>query len=58
MKNEIFEQYISNEKFQTDYEWLQVVINNLGETTRSSEEKFYCQLSTKLANPSTSAKTF
>ena len=49
---------LSNEKFQTDYEWLQVVINNLGETIRSSEEKFYCQLSTKLANPLRHQKPF
>ena len=53
-KNEIFKQYIANGKSQTDYEWLQLISNNLIETMRSSKEKFYCKLSTKLANPSTS----
>ena len=58
MKNEIFEQYIANGKSQTDYEWLQLISNTLTETIRSSKEKFYCKLSTKLANPSTSSKAY
>ena len=58
MKNEIFEQYIANGKSQTDYERLQLISNSLTETVRSSKEKFYCKLSTKLANPSTSSKTY
>ena len=58
MKNEIFEQYIANGKYQTDYERLQLISNSLTETIRSSKETFYCKLSTKLANPSTSSKTF
>ena len=58
MKNEILEQYIANGKSQTDYERLQLISNSLTETIRSSKEKLYCKLSTKLANPSTSSKTF
>ena len=58
MKNKIFEQYIANGKYQTDYEQLQLISNSLAETIRSSKEKFYCKLSTKLANPSTSSKTY
>ena len=41
-KNEIFEQYITNGKSQTDYECLQVIKNSLVETIRSSKEKLYC----------------
>ena len=41
-KNEIFEQYITNEKSQTDYECLQLIKNSLAETIRSSKEKLYC----------------
>ena len=37
---------------------LQLIDNSLAETIRSSKEKFYCKLSTKLANPSTSSKTY
>ena len=58
MKNKIFEQYIANGKSQTDYERLQLISNSLTETIRSSKEKFYCKLSTKLASPSTSSKTY
>ena len=58
MKNKIFEQYIANGKSQTDYERLQLISNSLAETIRSSKEKFYCKLSTKLANPSTSSKIY
>ena len=58
MKNKIFEQYIANGKSQTDYERLQLISNSLTETMRSSKEKFYCKLSTKLANPFTSSKTY
>ena len=58
MKNEIFEQYIANGKSQTDYERLQLISNALTETIRSFKEKFYCKLCTKLANPSTSSKTY
>ena len=58
MKNEIFKQYIANGKSQTDYKRLQLISNSLTETIRSSKEKFYCKLSTKLANRSTSSKTY
>ena len=58
MKNKIFERYIAHGKFQTDYQRLQLISNSLAETIRSSKEKFYCKLSTKLANPSTSSKTY
>ena len=58
MKNKIFEQYIANGKSQIDYERLQLISNSLTETIRSSKEKFYFKLSTKLANPSTSSKTY
>ena len=57
-KNEIFKQYIANGKSQTNYEGLQLISNSLTETMRSSKEKFYYKLSTKLANPSTSSKTY
>ena len=57
-KNQIFEQYIANGKSQTDYERLKLTCNSLTETIRSSKEKLYCKLSTKLANPSTSSKTY
>ena len=58
MKNKIFEQYIANGKSQTNYEQFQLISNSLTETIRSSKEKFYCKFSTKLANPSTSSKTY
>ena len=58
MKNKIFEQYIANGKSQTDYERSQLISNSLTETIRSSKEKFYCKLFTKLANLSTSSKTY
>ena len=58
MKNKVFEQYIANWKSQTDYKQLQLISNRLTGTIRSSREKFYCKLSTKLANPSTSSKTY
>ena len=58
MKNKIFEQYIANGNSQTDYERLQLISNSLTEIIRSSKEKFYCKLSTKLANSSTSSKTY
>ena len=58
MKNEIFEQYIDNGKSQTDYKCLQLMSNSSTETKRSSKEMFYCRLSTKLANPSASSKTY
>ena len=58
MKDKIFEQYIANGKSQTDYERLQLISNRLTETIRSSMEKFYCKLSSKLANPPTSSKTY
>ena len=58
MKNKIFKQYIANEKSHTDYERLQLISNSLTETIRSFKEKFYCKLSTKLATPSTSSKTY
>ena len=51
MKNKIFEQYIANGESQTDYQQLHLISNSLTETIRSSKEKFYCKLSTKLANP-------
>ena len=57
-KNEIFKQYIANGKSQTDYERLQLISNSLTETARSSKEKFYYKLSTKLANLSASSKTY
>ena len=57
-KNQIFEQYIANGKSQTDYERLKLTCNSLTETIRSSKEKLYYKLSTKLANPSTSSKTY
>ena len=58
MKNEIFEQYIANGKSQTDYKWLRLINNSLTEAIRSSKEKFYYKLSSKLANPSTLSKTY
>ena len=58
MNHEIFEQYIANGKSQNNYEQLQLISNSLTETIRSSKEKFYCKLSTKLANPSTSSKSY
>ena len=58
MKNKVFEQHIANGKSQTDCERLQLISNSLTETIRSSKEKFYCKLSTKLANPCTSSKTY
>ena len=50
-KNEIFKQYIANEKSQTNYERLQFISNSSTESIRSSKEKFYYKLSTKVANP-------
>ena len=38
--------------FETDFS------KSIIETIRSSKEKFYCKLSTKLANPSTSSKPY
>ena len=58
MKTKIFEQYIANGKSQTNYDRLQLISNRLTETIISSKEKFYCKLSTKPANPSTSSKTY
>ena len=58
IKNKIFEQYIAHGKSQTDKEQLQLISDSLTETIRSSKEKFYCKLSTKLANPSMSSKTY
>ena len=58
-KNEIFKQYIANGKSQkTGYEWLQLISSSLTESIRSTKEKFYYKLSTKLADPSTSSKTY
>ena len=58
-KNEIFKQYIANGKSQkTGYEWFQLISSNLTESIRSTKEKFYYKLSTKLADPSTSSKTY
>ena len=57
-KNEIFKQYIANGKPQTHHERLQLISSSLTETVRSSKEKFYYKLSTKLSNPSTSSKTY
>ena len=57
-KNEIFKQYIANGKCQTGYERLQLISNGLTGTIRSSKENFYYKLSTKLANQSTSSKTY
>ena len=58
MKNKIFEQYIADGKSQIDYEWLQLISNSLTETIQSSKKKFYWKFSNKLANPSTSSKTY
>ena len=58
MTNDIFEQYIATGKSQIDYERLQFISNSLTETIRSSKEKFYSKLLTKLANPSTSSKAY
>ena len=49
---------MANGKSQTNDERLQLISNSLTETIRSSKEKFYCKLSTKLANLSTSSKTY
>ena len=49
-ENKILEQHITTVKSQTDSERLQVIRNSLIEIIRASKEKFYCQLSTKLAN--------
>ena len=57
-KNEIFKQYIANGKSQTDYEPLQLISNSLTETLRSSKKIFFHKLPTKLADPSTSSKTY
>ena len=57
-KNEIFKQYIANGKSQTDYEPLQLISNSLTETLRSSKKTFFHKLPTKLADPSTSSKTY
>ena len=57
-KNEIFKQYIANGKPQTHHERLQLISSSLTETVRSSKEKFYYKLSTKLSSPSTSSKTY
>ena len=57
-KSEIFKQYMANGKSQTDYEQLQLISNSLIEIVRSSMEKFYCKLFTKLANTSESSKTY
>ena len=50
-KNGIFKQYIANGKSQTNYERLQLISNSSTESIRSSKEKFYYKLSTKVANP-------
>ena len=42
---------MTNGKSQTDYERLQLISNSLIETIKSSKEKLYCKLFTKLANP-------
>ena len=55
-RNEKFEQYITNGKFQTDYERLQMICNC--RKYRSPKERIYFQRSTKLANPSTSSKAY
>ena len=57
-KNEILKQYTDHEKSQTNYKRLQKISNSLTETIRSFKEKLYYNLSTKLANPSTSSKTY
>ena len=57
-KNEIFKQYIDNGKSQTNYKRLLKISNSLTETIRSFKEKLYYKLSTKLANPSKSSKTY
>ena len=57
-KNEIFEQYIADGKSQTNYEQLELISDSLIGTIRSFKETFYCKLSAKLANPSTSPKTW
>ena len=49
---------VTNGKWQTNYERLQLINNSLTETIRSPKEKLYCKLSNKLANPSTSWKTY
>ena len=49
---------ITNRKSQTDYEQLQLISNSLIKTITSSKRKFYCKLSSKLANPSMSSKTY
>ena len=46
------------ENLKPKYERLQLISSSLTEIIRSSKEKFYYKLSTKLANPSTSSKTY
>ena len=57
-KNYLFKQLINNSKLQSDYYPLQFIRSDSEEFIRSSKEKFYLQLSAKLPNPSTSAKTY
>ena len=50
-KNEIFKQYITNGKPQTNCERFQLISNSLIKTIKSPKEKLFCILSVKLANP-------
>ena len=57
-KDELFKQIINNGKLQSDYGRLQCIGSDLVQSISSSKEKFHLQLSAKLSDPSTSAKTY
>ena len=57
-KDELFKQIINNGKLQSDYDRLQCIGSDLVQSILFSKEKFHLQLSAKLSDPSTSAKTY
>ena len=57
-KKEMLRQYIDNGKLHFDYERLQSISTTLVDCLKSSKEICHIQLSTKLSNPTTSAKIY
>ena len=53
-----FKRFINRGKLQSDYDGLQFIRSDLVESIRSSKEKFNVRSSTKLSDPSTTAKTY
>ena len=57
-ENELLKQFINNRKLQSDDDRLRCIRNDMIKTIRSSKERFHLCLSAKLADRSTSAKTY